>query len=147
MATADIEQSSAALDTSIVELPEGIIGFPELRRAEVIFSEAELPFLRLRDTDPGGLTLLIVEPGPLVVGYQPEILDSDLEFLGIDKPEDVLLLNIATIHERDTVAVTLNLVGPIVVNRRSRRARQVVIGNFQNYSARHKLFESDGEEG
>ncbi|MGF1483041.1 MAG: flagellar assembly protein FliW [Opitutales bacterium] len=145
MATADIEKNEAGLDTSIVELPEGIIGFPEMKEAEIVFSEEELPFLRLRDKQPGGLTLLVVEPGPLVPGYQPEILDNDLGFLEITKPEEVLLLNIASIHEQASVEVTLNLVGPIVVNRRNRRARQVVIGNFQNYTARFKLFEAEGD--
>jgi flagellar assembly factor FliW len=131
------------VDTSQVELPAGIIGFPEFQHAELIFSEEELPFMRLRDREPGGLTFLVVEPGPLVPGYEAEIMDPDLEFLEIQAPEEVLLLNIATIHERAEVEVTLNLVGPIVVNRRTRRARQVVIGNNQNFSARHRIFQAD----
>jgi flagellar assembly factor FliW len=40
------------------------------------------------------------------------------------------------------VEATVNLVGPIVVNRRTRVGRQLVISNYSRYSAHHSLVEN-----
>jgi len=57
--------------------------------------------------------------------YDLEISDSDVAFLGVKAAEDVLLYGIVTIPEnpRD---MTANLQGPLVINIKSRKARQIV---------------------
>lgn len=124
---------------NIIKLPLGLVGLPELREMEIVYSKAELPFMRLRQvTNAGPLEFLIIEPNGIIPNYNVEINDQDLAFLGISDPKDVLILNIATLTQQ---AVTVNLIGPIIVNRRSKKAKQIVIENHQNHSEKHVLYE------
>ncbi|OHE74176.1 MAG: hypothetical protein A2007_00460 [Verrucomicrobia bacterium GWC2_42_7] len=132
----------AVLDTAhIVKLPLGLLGFPELKEMEIVYSKAELPFMRLRQVKENNrLEFMIIEPNGLIDNYKIEISDQDLLFLGIEGPNDVLVLNIATIHNS---MVTINLIGPIIVNRKTRLAKQVVIENHTQYSENHVLYQGE----
>jgi flagellar assembly factor FliW len=57
--------------------------------------------------------------------YEPEIDSATAERLELEGSEDALMLAVVTLG--DTVAdATLNLLGPIVVNRHTNRAAQAV---------------------
>lgn len=139
LATESCAEATGASASNEVELPQGLVGFPDMKRAEIVFAQEELPFMRLREVAPEGLTFLVVEPHGIVPDYEVELLDMDQESLGIKDPADAMVLNIATIHRGQPMRVTLNLVGPIIVNRRTRQAKQVVIANFEDYSSRYLL--------
>ena len=53
-----------------------------------------------------------------------------------------MILNIVTLKRQHPVEGTANLIGPIVVNRRTRIGRQLVISNYSRYSANHALVEN-----
>ena len=57
--------------------------------------------------------------------------------LGIEKPEDALLLSIVTIRN-SPFRVTVNLKAPLVINLKTLRARQVII-ETPDYPVRHDL--------
>ncbi len=50
-----------------------------------------------------------------------------------------MVLNIVTLQQHSPLDATVNLIGPILVNRRTRIGRQLVIANYSKYSARHVL--------
>jgi flagellar assembly factor FliW len=123
-------------------LPQGIIGFPEHRRAELLFSEEHLPFIWMRLHGPDTLHFVVVEPGGVIRGYEPELFDEDAAQLGITDPADAMVLNIVTLGKGGPGDATVNLIGPVIVNRRTRVGRQRVISNHSRYSARHPLVDS-----
>ena len=53
-----------------------------------------------------------------------------------------MVLNIVTLEQHRPLEATVNLVGPIIVNRRTRLGRQFVIANYSRYGAHHRLVES-----
>jgi flagellar assembly factor FliW len=53
-----------------------------------------------------------------------------------------MILNIVTLRRQNPVEATANLIGPLVVNRRTRIGRQLVISNYSRYSANHALVEN-----
>ena len=128
---------------STVKLPLGLMGFADLKELELVYSQEELPFMHLQQKEAEGLEFLVIEPYGLIPDYKVEIADQDLEFLELTTPEDVLLLNIVTIAGDDKRKVLVNLVGPIVVNRKTQKGKQVVIANYQEHSAKHLLFEEE----
>lgn len=128
---------------SVVKLPLGLMGFTDIKELELVYSQEELPFMHLQQTEANGLEFLVIEPYGLIPDYKVEISDQDIEFLEIKKPEDVLLLNIVTIAGEEKRKVLVNLVGPIIVNRKTQRGKQVVIVNYQDHSAKHLLFEEE----
>lgn len=125
------------------QLPQGIIGFPEHRRAELLYMPDHLPFLWMRLHGADTISFIVLEPGGIVPGYEPEIFETDAEQLGIINPAEAMILNIVTLkQQRHPVEATVNLVGPLVINRRTRIGRQLVISNYSKYSAHHLLVDN-----
>jgi len=129
-------------------LPHGIIGFSAYKRAELLYLPDNLPFLWLRLCGPENLDpvhFVVMEPGSFVPGYEPEIFDEDAEQLGIESAADAMLLNIVTLRNNQPADASINLVGPLIVNRRTRTGRQLVISNYARYSAHHPLIDHSRE--
>lgn len=130
----------------ILDLPCGIVGFPEHKRGEVLHIEEQLPFQWLRLQGPTPLNFVVIDPAGLVPDYTPELFDEDAASLGIRTAEDALVLNIVTVSRTQPATATVNLVGPVIINRHTGRAKQVVISNHTRYSARHPLVTAGGEQ-
>ena len=123
-------------------LPDGLIGFENRRQAELLYEPANLPFLWLRLSGAGApVHFVVLEPGGVIPGYEPELFDEHAIALGLRDGAEAMILNIVTLRHARPLEATVNLVGPIVVNRRTRTGRQVVISNYPRYSAHHPLVE------
>jgi flagellar assembly factor FliW len=124
-------------------LPHGIIGFSQFKRAELLYLPDHLPFLWMKLGEPtDALHFIVIEPGGIVPGYEPEIFDEDIAQLEIRDQAEAMILNIVTLKRHNPVEATANLIGPIVVNRRTRVGRQLVISNYSRYSAHYALVEN-----
>lgn len=123
----------------VLNLAAGLVGFPEHHRGEVFHLEDQLPFQWLRLHGPEAVHFVVIDPAGLVANYNPEIFDDDAAALGIKSAADALVLTIVTVRGQQTATATVNLVGPLVINRHTGAARQVVIANHGHYSARHPL--------
>jgi flagellar assembly factor FliW len=122
-----------------ITLPQGLFGFPEIRSMDLVYDKEELPFMWLREEMKDGLAFIVLEPGGIIPNYSVEIADSDVGVLGITGPEDTLILNIVTLPPDQSGKIFLNLVGPIIVNRATLVAKQCIINNHEEFSARHAL--------
>jgi flagellar assembly factor FliW len=133
----DFESTSA----NEIILPNGLIGFREFKRAELLYLPDHLPFLWMRLHGPEIIHFVVLEPGGIIGDYEPEIFDEDAEALDISNPTEAMILNIVTLHRQTPVDASVNLVGPVIVNRRTRLGRQLVISNYSRYSAHHALID------
>ena len=122
-----------------VSFPQGLFGFPDIRSMELVFDKEELPFMWLREQVQDGLAFVVLEPGGIVQNYAVEISDADIQILGISGSEDTMILNIVTISSDHPGKISLNLVGPIIVNRTTLVAKQCIINNHEEFSARHMI--------
>jgi len=124
-------------------LPHGLIGFTRHTRAELLYVPDHLPFLWMKlHSMTDSVHFLVIEPGGLIGGYEPEIFDDDAFTLDLSNPAEAMVLNIVTLRQQNPMEATVNLIGPIIVNRRLRIGRQVVISNYSKYSAQHALVEA-----
>jgi flagellar assembly factor FliW len=128
-----------------VSLPQGLFGFPDIRSMELVFDKEELPFMWLREQVQDGLAFVVLEPGGIVQNYSVEISDADIQILGISGAEDTMILNIVTISSEHPGKISLNLVGPIILNRNTLEAKQCIINNHEEFSARHMIDVGDTE--
>ena len=128
----------------IITLSSGLIGLPEIQRLEIVRNPANWPFITLRSPEPGGLQFLAIEPHDFIPNYTLELNDIDAETLGLTRVEDALVFNIVTVHSMEPQFVTTNLIGPVVINRNTREAKQVIITNSDQFSARHVLVDERG---
>ena len=127
-----------------IKLPQGLFGFSDLREMELLYDQEELPFMWLREDKKDGLAFIVLEPGGIIPEYSVEITDADVEVLGVTGPEDTMILNIVTLSPEQPGVISLNLVGPIIVNRLTLVAKQCIINNHEQFSARHVLDLNDG---
>ena len=126
-------------EVNVVSLPQGLFGFPDLRSMELVYDKEELPFMWLREQKEEGLAFVVMEPAGFVPNYNVEISDMDVETLGITGVDDTMILNIVTISSDMPGKISLNLVGPIVINRRTLVAKQCIINNHEDFTARHVI--------
>ena len=124
---------------SEIILPQGLFGFSEIRSMELVFDQDELPFMWLRERKKDGLAFIVLEPGGIISNYSVEISDADVKILGISGSEDTMILNIVTLPPDQSGKISLNLVGPIIVNRQTLTGKQCIINNHEEFSARHVL--------
>jgi flagellar assembly factor FliW len=120
-----------------LRLPMGLLGFEQIKDYVLITNPGEEPFRWLEVRNNPALAFIVVDPFLVVPDYQPNLPPPDVEFLGITSPEDAQLLNIVTLHGPNRA--TVNLKGPIVLNRHSGVGKQVVIANASAYSVQHPL--------
>jgi flagellar assembly factor FliW len=124
-----------------IHLPYGLIGLPNLRRFDVAPIAHSWPLLAMRSAEGEKINFVVVEPHTLIGGYEPEISRDDEELLQIESAEEALILNIVTIHSLQPQYVTANLVGPVLVNRRTLIGKQTIITNYEKYSTQHTLID------
>lgn len=128
-------------DAHIVRLPKGLVGLPELKELEIVFNEEQLPFMWLREQTEDGFSFIVVEPAVLLDDYSFDVKDEDVAQIGIKKGEDVLVLNIVTLHSDSEYPVTVNLAAPIVINRKTRAGMQVILDDFEKFPTHHPVVE------
>jgi flagellar assembly factor FliW len=130
------------LVTCEVRLPMGILGFEQEKNYLLISNPAEEPFRWLQAQNNPALAFVVVEPSRVAPGYQPDVPQPDVEFLGLASPQDAVLLNIVTVHGAQQA--TINLKGPVVLNRNTGVGKQVIIANAAEYSVQHPLMQPAG---
>jgi len=119
--------ASTDLEVPTLNFAAGIPGFPEVRQfALVWWGDEDGPFSIMTSLEDSTLEFLVVPPLSFFPDYAPEIDDDTAERLGLASADDALVLAIVTIGD-DPTGATANLLAPIVVNRHTREAAQVVL--------------------
>ncbi|MEY4690816.1 MAG: hypothetical protein RIT19_1141 [Verrucomicrobiota bacterium] len=119
-----------------VQLPLGLLGFEPIKTYSLIAKPDQEPFLWMSVPDGEDLAFLVVPPSFILPDYAPDLSDDDADFLEIRHPDDALVLNIVTL--RSGGAATVNLKGPIVINRHTMIGKQVVLSR-SDYAIQHPI--------
>jgi flagellar assembly factor FliW len=115
------------LDVPTITFAAGIPGFPEARQfALVWWGDEDGPFSILTCVDEPALEFLVVPPASFFSDYVFELDDDTAERLGIESVDDAIVVVIVTVGD-DATAATANLLAPVVINRHTRQAAQVVL--------------------
>lgn len=105
----------------------GMPGFPNARRFSMqTWGDADSPFALLECLEDADLAFVIVAPWLFYPDYEIDIDDATVDKLGLRSSEEAAVYCIVTIGD-EAKDSTLNLLGPLVVNRRSGAAAQVVL--------------------
>jgi len=95
------------------------------------------PFLRIECLTLD-LSYVLIDPFLLMPEYAPEFSDADCEEIGLAASDKPLVLAIVN-FSRGAEHATANLVGPLLVHPQTGKAKQVIVMNSGNFSARYKL--------
>ena len=121
----------------VIRLPLGLLGLEQFKQFILLANPDEEPFLRLKVLNEPKMSFLVVSPFVVLPTYEPDIPDEDETFLELQDPQDTMILSIVTV--RGAQQATINLKGPIVLNRRTLVAKQVIPRNAPDYSVAHPL--------
>ncbi len=112
----------------IITFPQGILGFPESKRFILFPHGSESLFWWLQSLDDGDLAFVTISPSAVCVeDYSFKISDDVQEMLKIEGPEQVEVLLLVTISGKPQQSVTVNLLGPIVINVETRLGAQLIL--------------------
>jgi flagellar assembly factor FliW len=122
-----------------IEFPLGVFGFEELK-SYVLLDASQPPFYWLQSLDRPNVAFVLADPRAFVADYRLDVAEEDLAAIGAGSTQDVLDFAIVTIPA-DPREMTANLQGPVVVNRRTRVARQCISRNL-DHDVRHRVLGS-----
>ncbi len=120
--------TAVLVETSLPELvlAGGLAGFEGLERFVLVEVPHAPSLFFLRSLEQPDLEFVVAPPALFFPDYAPEIDDEAASGLGLERPDDALLLVVLTLGD-DISASTANLLAPIVINQRSRCAAQVLV--------------------
>ncbi len=130
-------EKRAVSGDNVIQFPLGLLGFEKVKNYILLKNPGEEPFMWLQMLDGTHKSFLLVSPFLVSKDYQPDIADDDVEFLGLTSPADALVVNIVTL--RGGGQATVNLKGPIVINRHTLVGKQVIPNNVSKYALTHPL--------
>lgn len=129
-------------EDKIITFPEGIPGFEEENKFIIINNEdEENPFQWLQSVNTMDLAFVIINPFYIFPDYDIIIPDSVQEKLGIESEKDVAIYSIVVVPE-DLKKMTVNLLGPIVININKKIGKQVILEDSR-YTTKHYIFNQD----
>ncbi len=129
-------------EDQIISFPVGILAFEDVKKF-ILIPVHNNPFFKwLLSIDEPNLSFLLTDPFSIKSEYYVDLNDNVKEELSIENQEDVLIYTIVTIPNRDFKKATTNLLAPIVINLKEKKAQQIVLdGNSSNI--RYPLFQSE----
>lgn len=124
-------------EDDVITFPEGFIGFAKWRRFVLLEDAEEAPLAVLQSVDDPSISLLVTDPWHICRDYKCEPGPGEMRALGLDRVEDARILCTLAAKE-GPVSVTANLLGPIIINPRTKVARQIVLQDSP-YSVQHPV--------
>jgi flagellar assembly factor FliW len=112
-------------ETEVLVFPWGIPGFEDLRSFLLLSLESQEQLLWLQSLDDVAVSLPLCDPWQFFPDYEPKLPGFARLSLDLERPEDFVILCVTVVPESGPIF--LNLMAPIVVNLRTRVARQIAL--------------------
>ena len=121
-----------------LHMPAGLLGFPEITEYLIVDPDPELPVKWLQAQDEARLAFVITDPFLFLPDYQVELTPLDLTDVGVHASTDLFLVVIVTLPRKTVPYPTVNLQGPVLINRTNGWAKQLVLVQGP-YHTHHQL--------
>ncbi len=125
-------------EEKVVRFEKGIPGFESLRDFIVVEKEESYPILWLVSLDSPNVAIPVIDPWLIRVDYTVDIDEETVKELEIEGMEDLRILAVLVIPVGNPKDMTINLMAPIVINKRTGKGKQIIMEN-SGYGIRHKV--------
>jgi len=112
----------------VIHFEDGIPGFEQNREFVIVKDENYAPFEWLVCVDGASLRFAMLNPMIVNPEYNPPITKPQIEGLGLEKPEDILMYCLVTIGADPSLS-TINFMAPVIINTTLCKGRQVILDN------------------
>ncbi|MCL5095944.1 MAG: flagellar assembly protein FliW [Candidatus Omnitrophica bacterium] len=120
-----------------IHIPLGLLGFERIKEYILLEDPVEAPFFWLRVLANPSLGFVVMSPFSVVSDYQPDIAAEDADYLELRGAEDAFIMSIVTLGR--SAQPSLNLKGPVVLNRHTMVGKQVIPLNASEYPVQYPL--------
>ncbi len=140
-------------DDKVLEFPNGIIGFENLRKFAIIYDiekGSDVNVSYLQSLEEPLLALPVMNPLVVMEDYNPMVEDEWLKPIGEPADEDIMVL-IAMTVPTDLTKMTVNQKAPFIINTKTRQGGQIIVENtdyqvkFPIYDILQSMKEKAGE--
>jgi len=125
-------------EESIIEIPNGLIGFPECKR--FVMLDHTPPFSWLHAVEDKDLAFVVVDGSFILEKFKLKIPYGD-SLIDLKEGDDFAILTLVTVRG-GLVGTTANIKAPIFVNIRNRRGTQIIFDN-PDLTTRYSLMTED----
>lgn len=130
----NVNEDTSQSPTEVLHFPDGLPGFPDLKRFVLIEFLEDGAFQELQSLDDPDVSMIVCVPWIFFPDYAPTLSDEEQSDLELEAQEDAAVF-VPVTFDPDQRTVSLNLLGPFVVNSKTRKGRQLVLAE-SDYSAR-----------
>jgi flagellar assembly factor FliW len=128
-------------DSKIIDFPHGIIGFPDLKRFTLMYNEEDgaNTIKWLQSIDEPAFAMPVLDPLIVCPDYKPDIDKDKIECIGeLDNEEMLILVTVTVPH--DLTKMTVNLMGPFIINVKDMKATQCIVEN-DDYPVKFPIYD------
>ena len=128
-------------DSKVISFPNGIIGFPDLKKFTLMYDEEKGSdtIKWLQSIDEPNFAMPVLDPLVVCPDYKPEVDVNITNDIGNIDNEDLLILVTVTVPH-DLKQMTVNLMGPFIINIKELKAVQTIIDN-DDYPVKFPIYE------
>ena len=129
-------------EDQIIEMPSGMIGFPEWHRYILMpFADSDVPFMCLQCIDNVALCFVLIEPALIYPDYEVVLPVEEFEDIELKSALKGSVYVVITVPDNPR-EMTANLMGPIVINHSARKAKQLVLTD-PRYTTKHRVLQPE----
>ena len=126
-------------EQDVVRFADGIPAFEDEHEFVVLPYEEGTPYMFLQSMATPELAFLMTDPFVFFPDYSFVLDDENMDKLEIKTMDDVLVCTLISIPRSGVADMTTNLLAPVVINRHTMQAKQIVLEKTQ-YTTKHRLF-------
>ena len=115
-----------ALFEKSLHFPDGLPGLPDLEHFVIVELREDGAFQQLQSLDTVDVSMIVCVPWLFFPDYAPVLSDIEQAELGLETADDAVLF-VPVSFDPDSRQMFLNLLGPFVVNSKTRKGRQLVL--------------------
>jgi len=125
----------------IINFPAGLIGFPDVKDYHLLEPSDAYPLKFLQSVDQPELSFVAMDIAAIKLDFKASLPPDAAEMLELTAPEDAMMIALVVIPENEgTGEMVANLAGPIVINKKNKKAVQLVLDS-EKYPLQHQVFD------
>jgi flagellar assembly factor FliW len=123
-------------EDKLIEFPAGLPGFEDCKRFALVHEEGADAVQLLQSADDPEVVFALADPVSFGIHYEFRLSDDEQAALGLEKPEQALVVVIVRKDEGDQgfpagAGLRANFMAPLVINVDARRGLQKVISKMK----------------
>ena len=126
-------------DSDLIQMTEGLIGFPELNQFILLDHDTDSPFKWLQSVDDPEMAFVVISPLLFRPDYLVEVVEEEVANLQLTNADHAVISVIVTIPI-DPKKMSANLKAPLIFNLNNKMGKQIILKDAQ-YQTKHFIME------